>query len=128
MPGPPPKPVKFKQLRGEKGADSIANIPTIKGERDKVISPPPHLQGESLAEWSRVAGRLFDIGVLTPLDRTYLMAYAESVGVYHDAMRDVEKYGITVLGANGGLVKNPAYQVARDSMDSMIKFGSRFGL
>lgn len=128
MPGPPPKPVKLKALRGEKGANSIRNVAVSDKNRDRVVEPPPHLQGEAFAEWCRIAGPLFDIGVLTPLDRTYLSAYCESVGVYHDAMRAVEDRGIVVPGANGGYVKNPAYQVARDASDSMLKYGSRFGL
>lgn len=128
MPGPPPKPVKLKALRGEKGANSIRNVAVDSKERDRVIDPPPHLTGEAFAEWCRVAPPLFDIGVLTPIDRTYLALYCESVGVYHDAMRVVEREGITVTGANGGIVKNPAYQVARDSSDTMLKYGGRFGL
>lgn len=128
MPGPQPKPVKLKALRGEKNADSMRNIEFDTKNRDDCISPPPHLKGEAFAEWCRIAGPLYDIGVLTPIDRTYLSLYCESLGVYHDAMRDVEQYGITIHGANGGLVKNPAYQVARDSSDSMLKYGSRFGL
>jgi len=128
MPGPPPKPVKLKALRGEKGANSMRDITPENKRRDKTCEPPPHLVGEAFAEWCRVAGPLYDIGVLTPLDRTYLSAYCESVGVYHDAMRVVEDRGIVVPGANGGFVKNPAYQVARDASDSMLKYGSRFGL
>lgn len=128
MPGPPPKPVKMQLLRGERGSDSVRNMAVEHKEKDIVCDPPPHLKGEAYAEWCRIAGALYKIGVLTHLDRTYLSAYCESVGVYHDAMRDVEKYGITVSGANGGLVKNPAYQVARDASDSMLKYGSRFGL
>jgi len=128
MPGPLPKPVKLKALRGEKGANEMRDLSIDSVERDRVIDPPPHLKNEAFAEWCRVAGPLYDIGVLTPMDRTYLTVYCESLGVYHDAMRDVDTYGITVKGANGGLVKNPAYQVARDASDSMLKYGSRFGL
>jgi P27 family predicted phage terminase small subunit len=67
------------------------------------------------------------VGVLTVIDRAALVAYCEAWATYCDAMEAVRAHGSVVPGRNDTIVKNPAFQVARDCVDTMVKLGARFG-
>ena len=82
----------------------------------------------SLAEWGRIVPELDRLGLLTKVDRAYLVAYCEAWATFNAAREAMAEYGPLVAGRDGGLVKNPAAQVMRDAADLMLKFGSRFGL
>ncbi|MFF0481044.1 phage terminase small subunit P27 family [Streptomyces sp. NPDC004435] len=126
MPGPPPTPSRLVELRGnpsKKRQGGAEPEPSRGAPR-----PPADLKGEALAEWGRVVPELERLGLVTRLDRAYLVAYCEAWATFNAAREAMAEYGPLVAGRDGGLVKNPAAQVLRDSADLMIKFGSRFGL
>ncbi|MGW6571679.1 phage terminase small subunit P27 family [Streptomyces sp. NPDC054945] len=126
MPGPPPTPSRLVELKGnpsKKKLNGSEPEPTRGAPR-----PPADLRGEALAEWGRIVPELDRLGLLSRVDRAYLVAYVEAWAVFNSAREAMAEYGPLVAGRDGGLVKNPAAQVLRDSADLMIKFGSRFGL
>jgi P27 family predicted phage terminase small subunit len=128
FPGRPPKPTVVKELQGNPGQREVGEEPTPdKGNEKTTTHCPPELKGEAFAEWNRLAPELYRLGLLTKVDRSYFQAYCESWGTYYEAMRYVEDHGIIIEGRQGP-VKNPAMQVAKDSLDGMLKFGTRFGL
>lgn len=125
IPGPPPKPTRIKELNGNPG-----QRPLNKDEpkpRQGAPKPPPHLTGEALAEWGRIVPELDRIGLLTKVDRAYLIAYCEAWATFDEARQQISRDGILVPG-RGGMVRNPAAFVMKDAADMMLKFGSRFGL
>lgn len=126
MPGPPPKPTALKVLQGNPGGKPLNTQepqPTRGAPR-----PPASLRGEALAEWGRIVPELDSLGLLAKVDRAYLVAYCESWAAF-DASREIlAEQGPLVTGRDGGLVKNPAAQIMKDSADLMLKFGARFGL
>ncbi|MEV5080320.1 phage terminase small subunit P27 family [Streptomyces sp. NPDC056159] len=126
MPGPPPTPSKLTELRGNPSKKKLSGgepEPTRGAPR-----PPADLKGEALAEWGRIVPELDKLGLLTKVDRAYLVAYCEAWSTFDAAREAMAEYGPLVAGRDGGLVKNPAAQVMRDAADMMLKFGSRFGL
>lgn len=126
--GRPPKPTAVKAITGNPGQREIGSEPVPDSGNEKTTTHcPPELKGEAFAEWNRLAPELYRLGLLTKVDRSYFQAYCESWGTYYDAMRYVEDHGIIIEGRQGP-VKNPAMQVAKDSLDGMLKFGTRFGL
>lgn len=126
MPGPPPKPTALKRLEGNPGNHDLSRVepePTKGAPR-----PPADLKGEALAEWGRIVPELDRLGLLTKVDRAYLVAYCEAWASFDEARKAIAEYGILVEGRERTLVKNPAAQVMKDSADLMLKFGSRFGM
>lgn len=125
MPGPPPKPSKLTELRGNPSKRKITREPEPPQGAPR---PPADLTGEALAEWNRVVPELDRLGLVTVIDRAYLVAYCEAWASFNMARAALAEHGPLVAGRDGGLVKNPASQIVRDSADLMLKFGSRFGL
>jgi P27 family predicted phage terminase small subunit len=126
MPGPPPTPSRLVELKGNPSKKKLTGsepAPSRGAPR-----PPADLKGEALAEWGRIVPELDRLGLLTKVDRGYLVVYCEAWATFDQARAAMAEYGALVAGRDGGLVKNPAAQVMRDAADLMIKFGSRFGL
>lgn len=126
MPGPPPTPSRLTELKGNPSKKKLTGSepePARGAPR-----PPADLKGEALAEWGRIVPELDRLGLLTKVDRAYLVAYCEAWSAFNSAREALAEYGPLVAGRDGGLVKNPAAQVMRDAADMMLKFGSRFGL
>lgn len=126
MPGPPPKPTALKILEGNPGQRKLNTEepkPTPGAPR-----PPADLKGEALAEWGRIVPELERLGLLSKLDRAYLVAYCEAWASFDAARAAMVEHGPLVRGRDGGLVKNPAAAVMKDAADMMLKFGSRFGM
>lgn len=129
MSGPPPTPTALKKLRGNPGQRPIGEEPTpVQQSRKTATALPPELKGDAMHEWCRIADELYDIGLLTVLDRSYLMAYCQAYGMYVESTQVINDEGFTVAGRQGGVVKHPAVSVQKDALDTMLKFGQRFGL
>lgn len=126
MPGPPPKPTALKILEGNPGQRKLNT--TEPQPRAAAPLPPAQLVGEALAEWGRIVPELDRLGLLTVVDRAYLVAYCEAWATFDAARQAIAEYGPLVAGRDGGMVKNPAAQIMKDAADMMLKFGSRFGL
>lgn len=126
MPGPAKTPTELAKLRGNPGKRPLneAEPEPTKG----APTPPGDLQGEALAEWGRVVPELERMGLVTKVDRAYLVAYCEAWDTFNQARAAMREHGPLVEGRDGNLVKNPSAQVMRDAADLMLKFGSRFGL
>lgn len=123
-----PNPTQLKVLSGNPGKRPIRT-----DEPKPVaasVDPPPHLNGEALAEWKRLAPELSRLGLLTVADRPFLVVFVEAWAAYRVAAGILAEQGPLVKSArdDGQYVKNPAAQVARDQADIMLRYGSRFGL
>lgn len=123
--GRPPKPAALKQLAGNPGNRPISPEPEpTKG----APNPPGDLTPEAFAEWCRIVPELEAIGLLAKVDRAYLVAYCEAWSNFCEAREAVREHGTLVQGRDGNLVKNPATQVMKDSLEMMLKYGTQFGL
>jgi P27 family predicted phage terminase small subunit len=119
------KPAAIKKLEGNPGKRPIQEEPEPRAGAPK---PPADLSGEAFAEWCRIVPDLDAIGLLAKVDRGYLVAYCEAWASFNEARTEIAERGILIPGRDGGLVKNPAAQIMKDSMDAMLKFGAKFGL
>ena len=52
---------------------------------------PTHLSPEAREEWDRVAGELYDLGVLSAVDRAALAAYCQAYGRWVAAERELRR-------------------------------------
>ena len=92
-----------------------------------VPDKPDTLSPVAAEEWDRLAPQLGKLGLLTHIDMTAFVAYCECYADYILARRDIEKYGRVV--EHGDLLKrNPAVQMANDSLRLMRQYLMEFGL
>lgn len=125
MSGPDPEPAALKILKGNPGKRPIKEEPNPTKGAPK---PPADLKGEAFAEWSRIVPELNKIGILAVVDRAYLVGYCESWASFCEAREELNLNGVLITGRDGGLVRNPAAIVMKDSLDMMLKYGAKFGL
>ncbi len=124
--GPIPKPTALKILEGNPGQRKL-NGSEPQPTRGAPL-PPGGMSVEALAEWGRVVPELDRLGLLTSVDRAFLVTYCEAWSALLQGQEAIRVHGPLVRGREGQLIRNPASQVIKDSADLMLKFGSRFGL
>ena len=125
MAAPTPEPAALKKLKGNPGNRPIQVEPEVTMKAPK---PPDDLKGEAFAEWSRIVPELDRAGLLSVIDRAYLVGYCESWASFCEAREELHMNGALIQGRDGGLVRNPAAMVMKDSLDMMLKYGAKFGL
>jgi len=128
--GPPKKPTKLKLLQGTFRADRAAQN-EAQPELD-IPAVPPHLSDEAKVEWGRISQELFQLGLLSRIDRAALAAYCESWSDWLDASRMCStkdgKDRKVILTTNGNPMENPYYTIKKRSMELMHKFLTEFGM
>lgn len=133
--GPAKKPTSLAILHGETRPSRL-NRNEPKPALSEVL-PPDWLDDRALEVWHRLAPDMKAKGVLTPWDVDAFAQLCSVVIVARDAMADIAKNGThckTVVRelSDGTLIydlrKNPAWQIARESMGLMVSLGGRFGL
>ena len=77
--GPLPKPAALRLLEGNASKRPLDLAQGI-NPRIEVPSAPKHLGPEARKEWRRITPLLFDLGLISGLDRAALALYCQSVG------------------------------------------------
>lgn len=133
--GPAKRPTNLALLHGE-SRPSRVNLNEPKPDTAEVVAPE-WLNDRALAIWDRLAPDLQAKGVLTAWDVDAFAQLCATVIVAQDALQDIAENGTScttlVRELSDGtmlyeLRKNPAWQVARESMGLMVTLGGRFGL
>lgn len=75
-----------------------------------------------------MAGQLVEKGVLTDPDRTALAAYCEAYAMWIKAKREVDRNGMTIIGANGEEKVSPYLRIVNMSVQQMVKLASELGI
>lgn len=126
MPGPLPKPSHLKVLTGNPGNRPLNENEPQPAKGEPVM--PDWLTGRAASAWRELVPELARIGLLTVVDGHALAVYCEAWATYVEASERVRREGVLVESYRGGMAKNPAAQIMRDSADLMLKVGSQFGL
>jgi P27 family predicted phage terminase small subunit len=125
--GRKPTPTQLKLLRGNPGKRKLkedeprpeASIPEC----------PSHLGEEARAEWERMSVELFDLGLLTALDRAALACYCMAWGRWVEAERMVKQYGEVLKSkGTGGFYRSPYLDVSNGALAQMKAFLTEFGM
>lgn len=90
-------------------------------------TPPADLKGEAFAEWSRITSYLTKVGRIESVDHAALVVYCSAWAMFDESRKSFELYGPLISGRDGGMVKNPAAQLMKESADVMLKYGAKFG-
>jgi P27 family predicted phage terminase small subunit len=132
--GPAPAPTALKVVRGTR--ESRVNRAEPRPGA-KPVTRPRWLSPRARRVWDRLAPDLLAKGVLTSWDVDAFADFCSMVVLNQDAIADLSKNGtsLTVVDRELGdgtviyrVIKNPAWQVARESTVLITTLGGRFGL
>ncbi|MGG4774841.1 phage terminase small subunit P27 family [Paenalcaligenes sp. Me52] len=122
-----PKPTERKVAAGNPGKRALnKDAPEFGGVVN--IDAPDWLQGPGRNLWEHLAPLLCAEQVLQATDIQNLEFYCAAYGRFRMAEEDIARNGITVEGAQGGIVKNPAATIINEATRQMATFGSLLGL
>ncbi|HHF7996741.1 phage terminase small subunit P27 family [Escherichia coli] len=121
------KPTARKLLAGNPGKRALnkeePSFTPITG-----VDPPEWLSESAATMWRMVSNELCAQEVLCATDLHNLEMFCVAYANARAAQVDVAKNGITVTGAMGGVIKNPALTVLNEAMRQMASFGGMLGL
>jgi P27 family predicted phage terminase small subunit len=124
--GPRPQPTKIKILKGNPG-----RRPLPEGEPEpeaKIPQCPKHLDKEARKEWRRMSRLLFELGLLTEIDRAALAAYCVSWSRWIKAEEKLKTEDVICVTTKGWAFQNPWLSVSRAALKDMHIFLSEFGM
>lgn len=126
MRGRKPKPTAIKKLEGNPGKRTLNS----KEPKPKASIPscPSHIKGAARLEWNRIVKELHALGILTQVDRAALASYCGAYGHWVDAEKHLAEEDAVIITDKGNMVQNPYMQIAKRSMDQMVKFAAEFGM
>ena len=126
MAGRKKTPTKLKVI---KGTDQPCRMNPDEAEPDLAIpSPPEHLSQEASVEWGRISQELYQLGLLSKIDRAALAGYCQAYGRWVEAERMLTQKGMMVKTTNGNVIQSPLVGIANKSLEMMHKFLTEFGM
>ena len=94
----------------------------------KVPTCPAHLRPPARAEWKRLIGELFVLGVVTALDRAALAAYRQAYGRWAEAERKLKDTPVLIKLPSGYIQPSPWLAIANRQLELMAKDMAELGL
>ena len=126
MRGRKPTPTALRVLRGNPGKRPLPeNEPHPSPDYPE---PPDNLSRDARIEWERVTPILYDLGLLTNIDRAALVGYCVAWGRWMEAEDELRKYGPVVKAPSGYPVQSPFLAVANRAMKQTKEFLAEFGM
>jgi len=125
-PGRKNTPVELKVLQGTNRADRANNeMPDVKAD---IPDAPSFLGDDAREEWDQISTELFDLGLLSKIDRAALAAYCQSFDRWAKAERALAEENLISRTSNGNEIQNPLVGIANKAMENMRKFLVEFGM
>ena len=122
-----PKPTANKELAGNPGKRSLnKNEPDFGLVRN--IDCPFWMGDAGRTLWETLAPLLCRERVLEATDVQNLEVYCNAYDQFRMSQEDVQKNGVTVTGAMGGVIKNPAVTALKEATAMMATYGGMLGL
>ena len=98
--------------------------------------PPKHLCKDAKREWETVCKTLFEIGVLTEIDKAVLAAYCTAYALWERSWRAINEMsatgklgaGLMISTTNGNMIQNPLVGTANKAAGDMVRFASELGM
>ena len=126
MRGRKPKPTSLKIASGNPGKRPL-NAREPKAEPD-LPTCPAHLLPSAKAEWKRLARELYNLGVITRLDRATLAAYCQAYGRWVEAEKKLKDTPGILKMPSGYIQMNPWLTIATKQMELMQRFAVELGM
>ena len=125
--GRKPKPSAQKLLAGNPGKRAINKDEPDFGEVTD-IDCPEWITGFGRDLWLTLAPQLCKQRILQGTDIQNLEIYCNAYDQFRMAQEEIKRHGVTVLGAQGGTVKNPAATALKEAVSMMATYGGMLGL
>lgn len=117
------------KLKVIKGTDQPCRMNPDEAEPEVAIpSPPDHLNQEASVEWGRISKELYDLGLLTQIDRTALAGYCQSYGRWVKAENNIAQSGPVIKTTNGNVIQSPFVSMANKCLEIMHRYLTEFGM
>ena len=126
MRGAKPTPTKLKILRGNPGRRPLNDQEP--SPETKIPEAPEHLTVAARQEWDRISKALYDLGIISEIDRTALAAYCQLYGRWTDAEEAIKKSGMIIKTINGNVIQSPMVGIANRSLELMKQYLVEFGM
>lgn len=123
------KPQETKKSAGNPGGRPLnKSMPEFSQILD--IDPPTYFDGMEFAPvmWRSIVPELLKAEVLRITDMHNVEAFCMAYDNYRQCQKKIATEGVTVLGAMGGPIKNPALTAINEAMKQMAMFGAMLGL
>ena len=126
MRGRRPKPTAIRRLEGNRGKRAFnADEPV---PPDGLPSCPEHLSIVAAAEWDRVAQTLYDMGVLTTIDRAALAAYCQAYGRWVEAEERLRETPSLFKTPSGYVQQSPWMGIVNKQLEIMGRYLVELGM
>ena len=124
--GPKPKPTALRRLDGNPGKRGYnRHEPLVPDGRPEC---PSHLGMAARAEWDRLAEVLFDMGVVTLVDRAVLAAYCQCYGRWVEAEEKLIASPLLLKTPSGYVQQSPWLSVSNKQLELMGRYMVELGL
>lgn len=133
--GRKPKPTGLKVVTGNPGGRALPkNEPKPKV---RIPTAPAHLSAPAKSEWKRVSKELYNLGLLSGVDRAALASYCQCYGRWRTAEAEIKKCapkkgfqngGLLAVTSNGNFIQNPLVGIANTAMRDMMRYAAEFGM
>ncbi len=124
--GRKPKPTAIRRQTGNPGKRGYNHA-------EPVVPPglpdcPGHLSNVAGEEWERIAGTLYEMGVLTTVDRAVLAAYCQAYGRWVEAEERMKETPAMLKTPSGYVQQSPWLSVANKQLELMGRFMAELGI
>jgi P27 family predicted phage terminase small subunit len=123
--GPPPKPTSLRLLHGDRKDRINTREPQV---RDAPPMAPEGISDDVRDIWDYTLRELVAMKTAAAADRDSLICYCEAVVSHRKASAILAQSPVLIKGTLGGMVRNPALQIQRDTAMSIRAFAQEFGL
>jgi len=124
--GRKPKPTAVRLIDGNPGKRGFNPDEPVPPEG--MPTCPSHLSDAAVFEWDRLARVLFDMGVLTMIDRAAFAAYCQVYGRWVEAEERLQLTPLLLKAPSGYVQQSPWLSVANKQLELMARYLAEFGL
>ncbi|MAS43297.1 MAG: phage terminase small subunit P27 family [Rhodobacteraceae bacterium] len=121
-----PKPTALKRAAGNPGKRALNHAEPQPPEG--LPTCPPHLSDVAREEWDRVARVLYEMGVLTVVDRAGLAACSQAYERWVEAEEKLAQGPALVKTPSGYVQQSPWMGIANKQLELMGRYMTEFGM
>jgi P27 family predicted phage terminase small subunit len=126
MRGRKPKPTAIRKAEGNPGKRAFnPHEPLPPGGKP---SCPPHLSTVAKTEWKRICGILYDMGVITQIDRAVLAGYCQAYARWVEAERKLKEGPTLIKTPSGYVQQSPWLGISHKNQELMGRYMAELGL
>jgi P27 family predicted phage terminase small subunit len=89
---------------------------------------PEELSDAAKDEWQRIAQELYDMGLLSRVDRAALATYCQAWGTWIEAQASLRQYGTVIRSPNGFPMPSPYLAIANKAFEQLKAMLVEFGM